>query len=461
MHTILKTLTSAAAISLLASGVLLAQNPASSRNVEPNAGKWKTWTIPSGAAFRVPPPPGAAETRAELRVLSDMTAQVDDNRRKQIKHWDAGAPVYRWMDMLERATEAGQPLSAHPHRVYAYVSLAMYDATIAAWDSKYTYNRARPSDMDHKLPTLVDVPQSPSYPSEHSAAAYAAATVLAAFFPDREQSYQAMAEQAGLSRVYAGVQFPSDHAAGKELGRQVAQKVIERMLSDGYPGTFQGTVPMGRCHWLGTNPGNAAARTWRTLLLTSPHEFRPAPPPDCESSQMAAEVATVRTFQRTFNSDQKAFYWQSPEGRETKPFIMAEKWMFEDQMQQNPPRAARVYALLAAAHYDTFIASQDAKFAYWYLRPHQLDSGVKPLFAVPNFPSYPSNHSTFSYSRAEILAYLFPHRTADANAMALEAANSRIWAGIHFPVDLEAGKTLGRAVARKFIDWAENDGSNQ
>jgi membrane-associated phospholipid phosphatase len=133
--------------------------------------------------------------------------------------------------------------------------------------------------------------------------------------------------------------------------------------------------------------------------------------------------------------------------------------MFEDRLDQNPPRAARMYALIAAAHYDTFIASQDAKFAYWYLRPHQLDAGVKPLFASPNFPSYPSNHSTFSWSRAEILTYLFPQHAAEAEAMALEAADSRVWAGIHYPVDLDAGLQLGRAVARKFIEWAENDGS--
>jgi hypothetical protein len=57
--------------------------------------------------------------------------------------------------------------------------MAMYDATIATWESKYHYGRLRPSQMDHRLPTAVDVPDSPSYPSEHAAAAQAAATVLA------------------------------------------------------------------------------------------------------------------------------------------------------------------------------------------------------------------------------------------------------------------------------------------
>lgn len=449
--------------SALGAWTLHAAEPAAARrNLEPNAGKWKTWIISSGADYRVPAPPDAAETKAELQHLHVLTTEhVDETRRQQIKHWNAGAPVYRWMDMLARRTEAGAPLTAHPHRVYAYVAMAMYDATVAAWESKYAYNRPRPTDLDPTIRTLVEVPQSPSYPSEQSAAAAAAAGVLAALFPADAAVYQQMAEEAGLSRVLAGVQFPTDHTAGMTLGARVAQRVVERMGTDGYTVAWSGVIPTGKCMWTGANPGNAAAMGWRTFLLSSPGEFRPGAPPDCESQQMTAEAALVRNYPRTFQSDSKAFYWQTPEGRETRPFILAEKWMFEDGLDQNPPRSARMYALIAAAHYDTFIASQDAKFAYWYLRPHQLDSAVKPLFAAPNFPSYPSNHSTFSWSRAEILTYLFPQHAAEAEAMAREAADSRVWAGIHYPVDLDAGLQLGRAVARKFIDWADNDGSKQ
>lgn len=456
----MKRITTICAIIAVSSGMLMAENPVfGPRNLEPNAGKWKTWIIPSGRAYPVPPPPGMAETRAELQRVQTMVEQADETKRQQIRFWDAGAPAYRWMDMLERQTEAGTPLTAHPHRVYAYVAMAMYDATVATWHSKYAYNRPRPSDLAFMMRTLVDVPESPSYPSEHSAAATAAAGVLSHFFPDRAATYQTMAEEAGMSRVMAGVQFPSDHTAGAELGRQVAQKVIERIANDGYTVTWHGTVPTGRCLWTGTNPGNAAATAWRTFLLAAPGEFRPPAPPDCESPQIKAEVATVKNFPRTFGTNQKAYYWQTPEGRETKTFILAEKWMFEDRLDRNPPRAARVYALIAAAHYDTFIASQDAKFAYWYIRPHQLDRGVQPLFAVPNFPSYPSNHATFAWSRSDILSYLFPRHNAEAQSVAVETAESRIWAGIHYEVDLESGKALGRAVARKFIEWAENDGS--
>jgi hypothetical protein len=127
----------------------------------------------------------------------------------------------------------------------------------------------------------------------------------------------------------------------------------------------------------------------------------------------------------------------------------------------DPPAAARAYALVGAVGYDAFIASQDAKFAYWYPRPAQLDPAVVPLFPAPNFPSYPSNHSTFSSARGEVLAYLFPGRAASIRALAKEAGDSRIWAGIHFEMDNRAGVTLGRNVAQRFIEWADRDGSRR
>jgi hypothetical protein len=61
--------------------------------------------------------------------------------------------------------------------------------------------------------------------------------------------------------------------------------------------------------------------------------------------------------------------------------------------------------------FDTFIASQDGKYTYWYTRSSQLDTSIVPLFPVLNHPSYPSNHATLSNSRTEIHAYLFPQRT--------------------------------------------------
>jgi len=430
--------------------------------IEPGAGNWKTWVISSGKDYRVPPPPAPNETQAELRSLAEMTAQIDDATAARIAYWNAGAPAYRWMDMISNRLLAGTPTTPYAHRVYTYVAIAMYDATIAAWESKYYYQRLRPSQMDHKLRTAVDVPSSPSYPSEHAAAAQAAASVLAYLLPAEAQSFQAMAEEAGWSRVQAGVQFPSDYYAGAELGRKVAEQVIAKAKADGSDQAWAGTIPSGPCFWKGTNPVNVTAANWTPLLLTSPSEFRPPAPPSCDSPAVQADLATVRNFPRgqtAFGTNSKAFYWQMPEGLNTWIYRYLDKYLAEDGLDVNPPRAARAYALVSAVQFDAFIASQDGKYAYWFIRPSQLDPSIVPLFPVPSHPSYPSNHSTFSAARAEVLAYLFPTRAATIRALGKEAGDSRIWGGIHYPMDNQAGVTLGNAVANVFVEWAKTDGS--
>ena len=193
--------------------------------IEPDAGNWRTWVISSGKDYRVPPPPGHRETKAELRALAELMSRNDAQVQRQIAFWDAGTPAYRWIDMINARVLAGKPIS---FRAYPYVALAMYDATIATWESKYFYNRPRPSEREHDLPTELPVPNSPSYPSEHAAAAQAAAAVLAYFLPEEAQSFQTMAEQAGWSRVLAVFNIPAtttlDSNSGGELPNGSSQK---------------------------------------------------------------------------------------------------------------------------------------------------------------------------------------------------------------------------------------------
>src|SRR5215813_7148079 len=157
-------------VSMMA-GTLMAQ-------VEPGAGKWKTWVIPSGNAFRLPAPPDSEITTTELRWVKDCISQRDQAALASIHYWDSGSPGYRWMQIAQQSVvNAGLPAPLQT-RALALVATAISDAMVAAWDSKYTYNRAHPSELDPAVAPVVAVPKSPSYPSEHAVAAGAAAAVL-------------------------------------------------------------------------------------------------------------------------------------------------------------------------------------------------------------------------------------------------------------------------------------------
>src|SRR5258708_4785697 len=126
-----------------------------SDQIEPTAGNWKTWVISSGKDYRAPPPPGPAASEAELRSLVDLISRNDAQTHQQIAYWDAGAPAYRWIDLISARVLSATPTTPYAHRVYAYVALAMYDATVATWESKYYYNRKRPSEVFRKVSTAL------------------------------------------------------------------------------------------------------------------------------------------------------------------------------------------------------------------------------------------------------------------------------------------------------------------
>lgn len=105
------------------------------------------------------------------------------------------------------------------------------------------------------------------------------------------------------------------------------------------------------------------------------------------------------------------------------------------------------------------VACWDGKYTYWAIRPFQLDPDVRTLFPTPNHPSYPAAHACQSGANATILSYLFPSEASRFTAMAEQAGESRIWAGIHYRSDVVAGFELARKVAGAVIQRARMDGS--
>src|SRR5579871_1054026 len=169
--------------------------------VEPNAGQWKTWVISSGSVLRLPPPPDANGTSAEIQWVKECVANRSSAALAQIHFWDAGAPGYRWMQMTEQLAVSEGLATPLQTRALSLVAAAIYDATVAAWDSKYVYMRQHPADLDASVNPVVTPVAAPSYPSEHAVTAAAAAAVLSYLFPDQSASVTDMANQAAMSRV--------------------------------------------------------------------------------------------------------------------------------------------------------------------------------------------------------------------------------------------------------------------
>jgi hypothetical protein len=120
----------------------------------------------------------------------------------------------------------------------------------------------------------------------------------------------------------------------------------------------------------------------------------------------------------------------------------------------NAPAASRALAALNIAFADAAIACWDAKYTYWYVRPAQNDADLKSLFPAPNHPSYPAAHGCLSTAAATALAGIFPRDRDRLLAHAKEAAEARVWAGIHYRFDIDAGQDIGRKVAEKTLQRA-------
>jgi hypothetical protein len=65
-------------------------------------------------------------------------------------------------------------------------------------------------------------------------------------------------------------------------------------------------------------------------------ETRPLTPA-CGSPQVISKKIFARDFPRTFATTSKAFYWQSPDDLQVWPYRFADKWIFENGLDENPP----------------------------------------------------------------------------------------------------------------------------
>jgi len=196
---------------------------------------------------------------------------------------------------------------------------------------------------------------------------------------------------------------------------------------------------------------------WRTWYLTSPDDLRPTAPgaptqaeiDEVVAAQAAPSDETVAAITR-WGSGQAVIAWSQ----------LAEEVSAEFKIGGMTLR--RFLAIYHTALHDAVIATWDAQETIARPSPAATSDNITPAGGIdPARPSFPSEHAALAGAAATVLAYLVPDAAAGRfDALATEAAESRIAAGAAFRSDIDAGLALGQAIGEKAVARARDDGSD-
>ena len=207
----------------------------------PAFGQVKAWMMtPTDVVIERPAPPPSTSSAQMKQELAEVKSAVQNLTREQI------AIVYKWADGVSTPTPPGHWNSiatgyisgarfseVRAARAFALLNMAMHDAAVGCWDTKFTYFNPRPSQLDPSIKTVIGLPNFPSYTSGHSTFSAAAATVLSHLFPARAAEFDAMKEEAAISRLYGGIHYRSDIEVGKEHGQRIGGYTVNFARQDG------------------------------------------------------------------------------------------------------------------------------------------------------------------------------------------------------------------------------------
>lgn len=231
----------------------------------PGAGNWKTWLLKSGQQFRMTYD-GKIDMNdptfaASYREVAAVHRQVTTHQIERAIYWNFDVPAILWNDIARRALVTGRPAAKpdsmgiiwsdiarraianknmdvpHTARMLNVLHLALADAFIACWDTKYANLVPRPFMMapkGHPLQTVVPTPPHPSWPSGHATASMAAAIVLSTYFPAQANSFEFQAREAAMSRLWGGIHYRKDNDDGLKLGTKIGRYCVDQAKAKGW-----------------------------------------------------------------------------------------------------------------------------------------------------------------------------------------------------------------------------------
>jgi hypothetical protein len=387
----------------------------------------------------------------------------------------SGAIVVDWNEELLRIVRMPgvQPATVHATRNFAILQAAIYDAV---------------DSITRGAPPYLFTVRAADGARPDAAAAQAGHDALVGLYPTMKPELDQL-----LSTELAALPDGAEKQRGVQVGALTSELILAIRAHDGsdatppplpaatQPGQFRPTPPTFApavfTHWDGVTP----------FVLNDDEQFRPVPPPTLSSGAYAAALNEVKSVgqdsstTRTADETTQAKFWAAP------------IWNYWNQIADDAVLAhhtdlvqsARMFADLDLSFADGAIAFYDAKYQYDLWRPITAireaatdgnpatiaDPNWTPLATTPADPSYPGAHSVISEAGATVLSAFFGKHadiTVTSEVLpgvvrhfdsyqdaALEAGQSRIFAGVHTRLDHDAGLRLGQNVADDVL--AQND----
>jgi hypothetical protein len=396
---------------------------------------------------------------------------------------DRGQVLRKWYDLtlsLIRHTPTYTPPVAS--RGLAYVAITAFEVTASGASDL--------NSLGGQLRDLKPVPQRDA--NTHYDDAIILNAALSAIVKDLFRNTGPSGQQAikRLEEEFSAQASGANITDSVNYGREIADHIIAWSREDGgakienmgFP--LQYDLKPGPAHWVPTNP---LARQQQLPLLPQWANNRPfampdnatcpLPPPldysEDPASAFYKDAREVYDTGKSLTNEQKAiaFFWADDAMASPTP---AGHWisiLMQIADADHIPHEQLVEALarLSVAMADAFIGCWHEKYRHDLLRPityikRVIDPDWTPFILTPPFPEYPSGHSTLSGAAATVMTdvfgdnYKFSDRTRERDkaiprsfqsfwAAAREAAQSRLYGGIHFRAAIERGLDQGQCIA--------------
>ncbi len=207
----------------------------------PFFGNVKAWNLtPTQITNERPLPPPSTSSdkmKEELAEVKSFASNVTRAQTAIVHKWADGAGTYtppgHWNDIAEEYIRDKKYSEVRAARAFALLNMALHDAGVACWNTKYFYFNPRPSQLDPSIKTTTGIPNFPAYVSGHSTFSASAAAVLSYLFPEAATDFTTMADEASNSRLYGAIHYRSDCKEGLSLGKRVGAYTVIFAQADG------------------------------------------------------------------------------------------------------------------------------------------------------------------------------------------------------------------------------------